>query len=245
MNVVPESGIFVGTVRHRRFTPVSHAFTYSMFMPLIDLDNLSALCRDVTGFKLGKWGVAAFHHADYIDGQRDVKAACLDKVEELTGERISGKVMALCQLRYFGFYFSPVNFYFIYDVESNWRYLLAEVTNTPWKEKHYYAVPAQQSFTHDKAFHVSPFNPINQTYQWRISEPVNAVSIHLEAHSEQKAFDATLSMKRRPFSAKVLAKQLIQMPAVTVKTVIGIYWQALKLWIKGAPFYPHPGAKKE
>lgn len=239
------SGLYVGQVRHRRFSPIKHTFNYTVFMPVIDLDELSLLASQVKGFRLGKWGLAAFDHRDYLNGQADTKSACIDKVQELTGERIEGKVYALCQLRYLGVYFSPANFYYLYDQAYNWRYLLAEVSNTPWGERHYYAVPAGQRYEHDKAFHVSPFNPIKQRYHWRLRPLGTRVHLHLEAHRQQKEFDATLGLQRRPFTSKTLSKLLIRTPMETVKVVIGIYWQALKLWIKGAPFYPHPSAKKE
>lgn len=240
-----QSGLYVGQVRHRRFTPIKHAFNYPVFMPLIDLDELSTLAARVRGFRLGKWGFAAFHHADYFAGESDTKAACLDKLYALTGERITGKVYALCQLRYLGVYFSPVNLYYIYDTDNQWRYVLAEVSNTPWGEKHFYAIPAGKRWQHDKAFHVSPFNPIEQRYHWRLKPLGERVHVHLEAHRNDREFDATLGMKRRPFTTQTLNKLLIRTPIETVKVLIGIYWQALKLWIKGAPFYPHPGAKKE
>ncbi|WP_037353331.1 DUF1365 domain-containing protein [Salinivibrio socompensis] len=245
-SVVPlNSGLYVGQVRHRRYTPIKHMFSYPVFMPLIDLDELALLSSQVTGFRLGKWGWAAFDYRDYLDGREDTKTACLDKVHALTGERIEGKVYALCQLRYLGVYFSPANFYYVYDQDNNWRYVLAEVSNTPWGERFYYAVPAGKRWENDKAFHVSPFNPIEQRYYWRLRPLGERVHLHLEAHREIKEFDATLGLQRRPFTSKTLGKLLIRTPIETVKVLIGIYWQALKLWIKGAPFYPHPGAKKE
>ncbi|HAS3536241.1 TPA: DUF1365 family protein, partial [Vibrio cholerae] len=147
-------------------------------------------------------------------------------------------------------YFSPVNFYYVYDSEKRWRYLLAEVSNTPWNERHYYAVPAQAALTseeaaviewqHAKAFHVSPFNPIEQRYCWKIKPLTRALMIHLECHRSNKEFDATLAMQAEPLSASNLLPRLIKTPIMAVKVVLGIYWHAFKLWRKGAPFYAHP-----
>ncbi|WP_018693274.1 DUF1365 domain-containing protein [Algicola sagamiensis] len=234
------SQIFVGTVRHRRFTPVKHAFEYPMFMPFIDLDELATLNEKVRGFGMGKWKPASFFRDDYL-GQGSLKTAVQDKVEELTGERVQGRVMMLCHLRYFGFYFSPVNFYYLYDERETWRFMLAEVSNTPWNERHYYAIPAGRSWENAKMFHVSPFNPISQTYQWKLREPKDAMMVHLEAHQASKEFDATLVMKAQPFDSQTLSFLLRKTPMITLKTVIGIYWQAFRLWIKKAPFYDHPG----
>lgn len=245
MSADGQSGLFVGTVRHRRFTPVEHAFSYPMFMPLIDLDELDTLTTKVKGFTTRKWGVAAFYRPDYMQGRTDTAKAVQDKIFELTGERISGKVKALCHLRYFGIYFSPVNFYYLYDVQGNWRYILAEVSNTPWNERHYYAVPAGKQWENDKAFHVSPFNPIEQKYVWKLRALGNTAFVHLETHREVREFDATLALSRKPFTSKELIKLITKTPVMTVKVVASIYWQALKLWLKGAPFYGHPAQSKE
>ncbi|WP_028022568.1 DUF1365 domain-containing protein [Enterovibrio calviensis] len=239
------SGLYVGSVRHRRFTPVEHRFTYPMFMPLIDLDEVESLAKNVRGFSLRKWGVATFHRPDYLQGRTDTKQAVQDKVFELTGERHNGKVLALCHLRYFGVYFSPVNFYYLYDEDGNWRYMLAEVSNTPWNQRHYYAIPAGKNWENDKAFHVSPFNPIEQKYVWKL-RPLNKTAfIHLETHRDDREFDATLAMTKKPFSSAELTKLIVKTPVMTVKVVASIYWQALKLWIKGAPLYNHPAQAKE
>ncbi|MDD1792206.1 DUF1365 family protein [Enterovibrio sp. ZSDZ42] len=239
------SGLYVGSVRHRRFTPVDHRFTYPMFMPLIDLDEVEKLAQTVRGFSLRKWGVATFHRPDYMQGRHDTKQAVQDKVFELTGERYCGKVLALCHLRYFGMYFSPVNFYYVYDEHGQWRYMLAEVSNTPWNQRHYYAIPAGKRWENEKAFHVSPFNPVEQKYVWKLRPLTKTAFIHLETHRDDREFDATLAMSKKPFSSSELSKLIVKTPLMTVKVVASIYWQALKLWIKGAPFYSHPAQAKE
>ncbi|MGR5300674.1 MULTISPECIES: DUF1365 domain-containing protein [Vibrio] len=238
------SRLFIGNVRHRRFVPVNHELNYSLFMPAIDVDELEDLEKKVWGFGSRWWHWARFKRSDYI-GEGSIKAAVQNKVEELTGIRCSGKVVAVCHLRYFGLYFSPVNFYYVYDEQGEWQYLLAEVSNTPWNECHYYAVAAdendeQYGWKQDKAFHVSPFNPIDQRYHWKIKPLTDKLNIHLECHKGEKHFDATMAMKAKPLSSKSLLKCLIVTPSQTVKVMVGIYWHALKLWIKGAPFYSHP-----
>ena len=238
------SRLFIGNVRHRRFTPVEHSLNYSLFMPAIDLDELEILEKKVWGFGSRWWHWARFKRNDYI-GEGCLKRSVQDKVEQLTGERVTGKVIAVCHLRYLGLYFSPVNFYYVYDSCEEWRYLLAEVSNTPWNERHYYAISAKEhdekcGWKQDKAFHVSPFNPIEQCYHWRIKPLTDRLSIHLECHKGVKHFDATMTMKAKPFLSQSLLRCLVLTPIQTVKVMVGIYWHALKLWVKGAPFYSHP-----
>ncbi len=241
MTEVKGSCLFVGEVRHRRFSPIEHALNYRLFMPCLDLDELDVLQKKVWGFGSRWWHWARFRRDDYL-GDGDLKQAVLAKVAELGGQPCTGAVKAVLHLRYFGLYFSPVNFYYIYDDKQQWRYLLAEVSNTPWNERHYYLLDANDELTwkHNKAFHVSPFNPLEQEYVWKIKPIEKRLSIHLECHRNIKEFDATLTMTKQPFSSQVLLKHLIVTPIMAVKVTMGIYWHALKLWLKGAPFYGHP-----
>ena len=233
--------LLIGSVRHRRLSPVKHELSYPLFMPCLDLDKIEELEKSVWCFGRRWWHWARFKRDDYL-GDGDLKLAVQDKVFQLTGERLTGKVEAVLHLRYLGIYFSPVNFYYVYNDDGAWKYLLAEVSNTPWNERHYYAVPASSAsnYQHDKAFHVSPFNPIEQMYQWKVKPLDTRLFVHLDCHRERKEFDATLTMKKHPLSSKSLLKQLIVTPIMAVKVVTGIYWHALKLWFKGAPFYSHP-----
>lgn len=268
--VVPiiNSGIYSGHVRHRRFTPVLHRFRYSMFMVYLDVDEIDTLCDRVTCFGRSWFHFARFRRQDYIGGAENINLSVENKIFELTGERISGKVSMLCHLRYGGLYFSPLNMYYVFDQQGCWQYVLAEVSNTPWNQRHYYAIPAKQywqqkHFIDDKAFHVSPFNPMDQDYVWQLSIPDSIVKIHLEVHSKKdsfhregekrfdensnhnvevptKVFDATLAMQKQPFTTAILLRHLFVTPMMTIKVVVGIYWQAFKLWRKGAPIYDHP-----
>ncbi|KOO05391.1 DUF1365 domain-containing protein [Vibrio nereis] len=245
-----KSALLIGDIRHRRFTPVRHALKYTLFMPCIDLDELEQLQSNLWCFGTRWWHWARFKRADYL-GEGDLKQAVLDKVCDLTGERITGTVKAVIHLRYLGIYFSPVNFYYVYDLDGTWKYLLAEVSNTPWNERHYYAIPAsdntqnKSAWSHPKAFHVSPFNPIEQQYVWKLKPLAKRLFIHLECHREQKEFDATLMMNKHPLTSQALLTQLIYVPVMAIKVTTGIYWHALKLWLKGAPFYSHPKYQQE
>ncbi|WP_070963030.1 DUF1365 domain-containing protein [Vibrio sonorensis] len=235
------SAILSGNVRHRRFAPTTHSLNYHLFMPSIDLDELETLEKQVVGFGQKWWNWARFRRQDYL-GEGCLKQAIQDKVFELTGKRFDGRVEAVVHLRYLGFYFSPVNFYYLFDQEGEWQYLLAEVSNTPWNQRHYYAIPKTRDgkWQHEKAFHVSPFNPIEQNYHWRLKRHQSSVLIHLECHRSEKEFDATMTMKKEPLSSKNLIGHLIKTPVMAVKVIIGIYWHALKLWLKKTPFYAHP-----
>ncbi len=237
-----------GEVKHRRFSPVKHSLRYPLFMPCLDLDEIDLLKDKLVGFGDKKWHWARFQREDYV-GSGNLKCAVQDKVYELTGEKLKGKVKAVCHLRYFGIYFSPVNFYYLYDEAGQWKYLLAEVSNTPWHERHYYAINAnsgsdRENWCHDKEFHVSPFNPIDQKYVWSLKPLNKKLMIHLECHQDKKVFDASMAMKAKPLGRMSLIKYMAKTPIMAVKIVAGIYWHALKLWAKGAKIYSHPNNKR-
>lgn len=180
------SCLYHGVLRHRRLQPKTHTFSYSVFMAWLDLDELETLPS--VGVRRNRVAAASFHDADYPLGT-PLKENVLSRLESLTGERPQGRVMLLTQLRYFGFHFNPVNFYYCYDQHNALRWVLAEVRNTPWNERHYYAVDGQNARPTEKAFHVSPFNPMDMVYHWRFNNPDNTLHMHIENHQEAKVFD--------------------------------------------------------
>lgn len=241
-----ESALYFGQVRHRRFMPRAHRFQYSLMQWWLALDELSELGQLSRLFSTDhKWAPLHFNPTDYLRGQweqaENLQDAVLALCSKLHGAELTGKVFFLGNLRCWGLFFSPLNCYFIRDTQGAFTHMLAEVSNTPWQQRHYYLVDLSQQLDTRKAFHVSPFNPMDMVYHWHIKPPQQRALIHIAAHRQQCEFDATMALSRQPLNQKAIYNVLKKHPIMSLKIVAGIYWQALKLFIKRVPFYSHPG----
>ncbi|QIZ75678.1 DUF1365 domain-containing protein [Ferrimonas lipolytica] len=227
------SAICSGIVTHDRLMAPKHRFWYRTHMLWLDLDELTQLRS------FWRKPIAYFRRDDYY-GDGDLKQDVLTRMSELAGQTLTGKVFLLGQIRYFGIYFSPINFYLLQQ-HDNYTHLLAEVSNTPWNQRHHYLVPLTGTMRSDKAFHVSPFMPAAMEYRWRVKLTEQRIRIDIECHQQSKAFWAGLDLTMQPLNQNNFTRVLRQIPWMTVKTVAAIYYQALQLLIKRAPFYPHSG----
>ena len=172
-------------------------------------------------------------------------------VKKETGVTVAGPVRLLTQLRYFGYYFSPLNLYYCYDISGkNVIAIVAEVSNTPWREQHLYVLhegirteTSRHAYAHPKSFHVSPFMDMDLHYHWRLTSPAETLRVHLsntQNGDSEIFFAAGLSLSRRPLTRASLARTMLRYPWMTAQIAGGIYFQALKLWWKACPYYPHP-----
>lgn len=245
------SSLQKGVVFHRRYRPTEHQFHYQTTQWWFALDELDTLHQCSKLLSTRGFAPLWFRRADYLRGSVGDLATCVrQKLTELTGQTVSGRVFFLGNLRTWGLYFSPINCYFVEGEAGRYSYMLAEVSNTPWNERHYYAVDmaaaAQDEAIraeHSKAFHVSPFNPLEMTYKWRIQAPLNQVDartlIQLDAVRENKHFRASLALRRVELNPSAIRSVFLRYPINTVTTVVAIYWQALKLLLKRTPIYDH------
>lgn len=249
------SAIYEGLVSHRRASPVPHSFRYRIFMPLFDLDELPELFDDVPLWSARGRAPARFRRSDYLgDPSLPLADAARDLVAERTGARPAGPVRLLANPRYWGVGINPVAFYYLYGsgpgagVEA----MIAEVTNTPWGETRSYVLEGSadeagidrvraMSGTFDKRLHVSPFMPMEQSYEWYATEPAERLAVTIRNHEAgELVFEAGVDLRRREITPASMRGLLWRYPPMTISTIARIYWNAVKLKLKGVPYFSHP-----
>lgn len=266
-----QSAIYTGMVRHTRYEPRRHHFSYRVFMMYLDLDELDRVFEGRWLWSTRRPALVWFRRGDYLgDPDTQLDEAVRNEAERLTGRRPEGPIRVLTNLRMFGYVQNPVTFYYCFAAGGRRvETVVAEITNTPWGERHTYAVTTSdgveptgprgratdRDHVFDKAFHVSPFMDMDHAYTWRFGEPGSSLAIQMTNRAPRtaatsgsgstpvKMFDASLTLRRREISGRSLAGVLMAHPLMTARVVGGIYWQAMRLWLKRVPFFEHPSKR--
>jgi DUF1365 family protein len=249
------SAVYEGWVRHRRFQPFEHEFRYRLFLMYLDLEELPQVLDRFPLWSARRRAPARFRRADFLgDPTRPLAECALDAVEAETGKRPAGPVRLLANLRHLGHIFNPVSFYYCFDASGERvEAIVADVNNIPWGEGHPYVLArGERQGTVlrdelDKRLHVSPLMGMDQTYALAAGEPGAELLVHIESRPDDstgKAFDATLSLRRRELSQGLMASLPARYPAMSLQVVAKIYAQALRLRLKGARYFPHPDGRR-
>ena len=244
-----DSAIYFGTVRHRRFRPVPHSFSYGVFMALMDIDRIQELTVISRLLSYNRFNLASYDERDHFGDPGISLRQRLEQDAKAHGVTLpDGHVFLLTNLRYLGYNFNPVSFFYCYDAQDRLQLVLAEVNST-FGESHNYWLSKENElpstnakrYRNAKAMHVSPFMGMKLDYTFTLTPPDRKLVIHMDTIEDGKAFfDATLELERRPWSAHSLHRALLAHPWMTAKVISSIHWEALRLYLKKVPVFTHP-----
>ncbi|WP_431046611.1 DUF1365 domain-containing protein [Roseateles sp. L2-2] len=262
------SAIYRGQVMHQRLRPLRHRLQYRMFTLLLDLDELPALDARLRWFSVGRFNLFSFRPSDHGDGTaRDVPAlrAHVDARLALAGLPIGGAIRLLAMPRLFGYAFNPLSVWFCHAPDGPLRAIVYEVNNT-FGERHSYLIEVDEAQREaavvqqrsGKQLYVSPFLGMALEYRFRIEPPRERLSIGVSVHDGgagatgvgsdavgvegSTVLNARLDATHAPLTDGALLRLLVTHPLLTLKVVVGIHWEALRLWLKGARLHERPAA---
>lgn len=247
------SAIYVGEVVHQRHRPARHRLRYKVFSLLLDLDDLDDLHNRLWLFAHNRAAPISFWDKDYGAGESGALREWVERhLVAADIETFGLRIRILCYPRIFGYVFNPLSVYFCEASDGRLLAILYEVSNT-FGERHTYVVPVRDgagSTVHHscaKEMYVSPFMPMDCIYKFHIYRPSDQVVVAIdESDGEGPLLHASFAGRRRHLTELALARVLLALPMMTMKIMIGIHWEALRLWLKGVPIHrrePNPGRR--
>ena len=247
VNAAP--GLYVGTIRHRRFSPRPHEFTYSLFMALLDIDRLPEAMSVSPLTSYNRWNWAAFHDRDHLgDPARSLRERLQADAAAVGASVPDGPILLLTHLRYAGYVFNPISLFYCHDPSGGLRTVLAEVNNTYGGRQTYWlsrddrhtAGPFRAMAP--KSLYVSPFMRVENDYEFVLTPPGETLMAHMNVTPSEsgsaRLFDATLQLQHQPWTARTIRAALVRFPLMTAKVIAAIHFEALRLYFKGVPVVP-------
>ena len=238
--------IYYTRVMHRRLFPVDYRFDYRVFTLLLDVDALDRLPRLLGR---GSLGLLRFEPRDH--GPRDGSSlrAWAEQILATRGIALDGgRIRLLCFPRVLGFGFNPLSLWYCEHRDGSLRAVIGEVRNT-FGEHHSYLlaaggdpIPWPLRAEAEKCFHVSPLMDMGGHYRFRLSQPGDDLAVlirQFDDHGRLKLV-ATQTGHGEPLTGRAVLRALFRVPLLTFKVMAAIHWQALKIWLRGAPYFPKP-----
>ncbi|MEO6946611.1 MAG: DUF1365 domain-containing protein [Nitrobacter sp.] len=233
------SSLYVGSIMHRRLRPPTHQFRYRAFWFLIDLDELADLSNKLKWFSYNRPNVFSFYDADHGDGSITPLRVQIEQQMVKAGINIAGgQIRLLCMPRTLGYCFNPLSIFFCYRADAVLAALVYQVHNT-FGERHSYVIRIDHAkdARHQccrKLFYVSPFLDMDMRYDFRITGPDERITVGICARkSTGPVLNAVMTGARQSLTDRDLMLVFLKSPAISIKVIAAIYWEALRLWAKG------------
>lgn len=254
--------MYEGWVGHTRRTPHVHRFRKKLFLLYLDLAELPDLFDRFWFWSARRWAPVRFKRSDYLGPENiPLRQAVAQRIEAAGLPIPSGPVRVLTQMRQLGYVFNPLSLYFCFDDCEKLELIVADVSNTPWGERHSYVLPrdvfvgddaanstrfdpsdaSQLGTPINKEFHVSPFLPMDLEYRWRVTRPGERMRVSLSNwRGREQVFIVEMQLRRQEINHRSMAGLLLRYPFMPQQAIATIYWHAFRLWRKKTPFFPHP-----
>ena len=236
------SALYDGTLVHARRTPAENVFRYRISFYVLDLDDLDALERRLHLFSVNRPNVVALYDRDHFDDDgRSLKEKAVAFCAERGVEGVE-RVVMLAQLRFLGYVFNPVSFYWCYRADGSLGCMVSELNNTFGERLPEVLRGPELRYEQRKRLHVSPFFGLDQTYEYAFSQPGDDVCarIHVRDPDGAQPLTAVLHGRRRELSNRSLAGLLLRYPLQPLQVTTLIHFEALRLWLKRVPFHHKP-----
>jgi DUF1365 family protein len=236
-----ENSLYRGNLLHKRILPVKHVFQYDHACLYVNIEDIQKVAESSPLVSVESPNVLSFYRQDFLPSLRPLYDEVCSRIDEQTGQVFAGDIYLLANWRTCGVTMNPLSLFYCFENELL-QYVVAEVHNTPWNERHVYVLDvANSALVSEKKFHVSPFMPMDLNYLWILDTPGRSleVSIHLD-HQNDKLFVVTMKLAAQPITRSSLHKMIWRFPVMAARTVMYIYYQAFRLWLKHVPFFAHP-----
>ncbi|SPJ30130.1 DUF1365 domain-containing protein [Falsiruegeria mediterranea] len=232
-----------GYTTHARRGEISNAFRYGVDFVLLDPEQNAGPAL----FSRNRFNLFAVHDRHH-GGERGNGAGVIWAIEQFrkAGLNRPFSVHLLTQPTCLGYQFNPVSFWLAQDGDA----LIAVIaeTNNTFGDRHSYmchlpgfaAISAADTITAVKLMHVSPFQDVEGTYRFNFLVDSDRISIRIAHENGDQGVIATLMGARKPITSTSILAALARRPFGALRTISLIYWQALKLKLKGASYRPNP-----
>jgi DUF1365 family protein len=237
-----ENAVYRGELFHHRTFPVKHSFKYAHACLFTDIEKIPDIADISPLVSIERPNLLSFYRQDFLPSERTLYEEVCFRIDDQTGEAFAGKVYLLANWRTCGSIMNPLALFYCYE-DGVLRYVVGEVHNTPWNERHVYVLDVANSpLTSEKSFHVSPFMPMGLRYEWGVDSPGQKLNVCINADEQgKKIFSVTMKLESQPLTKTSLHKMVGSFPMMAARTLMLIYYQAFRLWLKRVPIYFHPG----